>query len=39
MLLAIKMKARIVVGRGEEDPRCDPESELLPEVSARVVQG
>ena len=27
--LAIKMKARTVVGRGEKGPLCDPGSELL----------
>ena len=36
ILLAIKMKARTVVGRGEEGPLCDPGSELLLGGSARV---
>ena len=36
MILAIKTKARTVVGRGEEGPPCDPGSELLLGGSARV---
>ena len=36
ILLATKMKARTVVGRGEEGPLCDPGSELLLEGRARV---
>ena len=39
MCHAIKMKARAEVGRGEEDPLCDPGSELLLGGSARVVRG
>ena len=40
VLLAIKMKARTVVGRGEEGPLCDPGSELLLGRRAkRVVRG
>ena len=35
---AIKMKARAVVGRGEEGPLCDPGSELLLGGRARVVR-
>ena len=31
------LKARIVVGRGEEGPLCDPGSELLLGVSARLI--
>ena len=38
-LLEIKMKARTVVGSGDEDPLCDPGSELLLGRSARVMQG
>ena len=37
LLLAIKMKARAGVGKGEEDPLCDPGSELPLGRSARVV--
>ena len=37
-LLAIKMKARTVVGKGKEGPRCDPGSELLLGGRARVVR-
>ena len=36
------MKARTVVGRREEGPLCDPESELLlrvDESSARIISG
>ena len=39
------MKARTVVGRGEEDPLCDPGSELLlggrqgEENSAKIIDG
>ena len=39
ILLAIKMKARTVVGREDEGPLCDPGSELLLGGSARVVRG
>ena len=39
ILLALKMKARTVVGRGEEGPLCDPGSELLVGGSTRVVRG
>ena len=44
ILLAIKMKARTVVGRGGESPLCDPGSELLLggrecEGIARIVNG
>ena len=40
----IKLKARAVVGRGEEDPLCDPGSELLlggnaRGVGARIIDG
>ena len=35
----MKMKARTVVGRGEEGPLCDPVSELLLGGSARVARG
>ena len=42
--LAINKKARTVVGRGEEDPLCDPGSELPRtggehESSARIISG
>ena len=33
------MKARTVVGRGEEGPLCDPGSASVPGGSARVVRG
>ena len=33
------MKARTVVGRGEEGPLCDPGSEVLLEGRGRVVRG
>ena len=33
------MKARVVVGRGEEGPLCDPGSKFLLEGSARVERG
>ena len=39
IILARKMKARTVVGRGEEGPLCDSGSELLLGGRARVVQG
>ena len=38
-LLAMKMKARTVVGMGEEGPLCDPGSALILGGSARVVRG
>ena len=35
----MKMKARTVLGRGDEGPLCDPASEVLLGGRARVVQG
>ena len=37
--MAIKMKVRAVVGRGEGGPLCDPRSELLPGGGAKIVEG
>ena len=43
IILKIKVKARTVVGRGEEGPQCDPGSKLLlgreRESSARILSG
>ena len=39
LLLAIKMKARADVRRGQEGTVCDPRSELLLGRSVRVVRG
>ena len=43
IILAMKMKARTVVGRGEKGPLCDPGSDLLlggrARVSARIING
>ena len=39
ILLATKLKARTVVGRGKKGPLCDPRSELLLGGVTRVVQG
>ena len=39
IILAIKIKVRTVVGRGEKSPLPDPGSELLLGGRARVVRG